>query len=52
MQNICVRCRNVYEVMRSSVLNFLPDLCHLEVHYFQVKGEKIRDIGDGLTIIV
>ena len=52
IQNICVRCRNVDKVTGSSVLNLLPDFLHFKVHYLRVKGDRSRDIGDGLMDIV
>ena len=52
IQKIFIRCRNVEEVIRSSVLNFRPGFLHLEVHCFRVKGERIRDIGDVLMGIM
>ena len=46
-QKILVRCRNFDKIIRSSVLYFLPDFLHLEVHCFGVKGDRRRDIWDG-----
>ena len=34
VQNICVMCRNVDEVIGVSILDLLPDLLQLEVHCF------------------
>ena len=38
IQKICIMCRNVDEVMGSSVLNLLPDFLHLEVQCLPIKG--------------
>ena len=52
MNEICVRCRDADEIIGSSALDFLPDFLHLEVHCFRVKGDRSRDIVDGLMGIV
>ena len=52
VQNMCVRCRNFYEIIRSSVLDFLTDFLHLEVHCFWSKGDRSCDIGHVLMGIV
>ena len=35
VQNICVMCRNVDEIIGISVLDILPDCLRLEVHCFR-----------------
>ena len=52
IHNICVRRSNVDEIIGISILNLLPDYLQLEVHCFWVKGNRSRDIGDGLTDIM
>ena len=52
IQKICVRCRNVDDIIGSGVLDLLPDFLHLEVYYLRVKGDRSRDTGDGLTGIM
>ena len=52
IQKICVRCRNVDDIIGSGVLDLLPDFLHLEVYCLQVKGDRSRDTGDGLTGIM
>ena len=50
--NIYVRCRDVDEVIGSSISNLLTKFLCLEVQCLRVKGYRIHDIGDGLTGIV
>ena len=52
IQNFCVRCRNVEELIGSSVLNILIDLFHLEMHCLRFKGERSHAIEYDLVVIV
>ena len=52
IQNICVGCRNFDKVIGSSVLDILFNLLHLEVNFLWYKGDRRRDIGNVLTVIV
>ena len=41
-------CRDVEEVIGSVILDLLPGLLQLEVHYFCFKGDISHEIGNGL----
>ena len=52
IQNIYGRPSNFEKLIGSIILNLLTGCLHLEVHFFRVKGDRSRDIGDFLTFIV
>ena len=51
-QKICVRCRNFDEITRSSIMDILPNLLHLEENCFMFIGQISDDKGKGHTDIM
>ena len=51
-QKICVRCRNVDEIIGSSILDILSDFLQLEVHCFSFIADRSGYTGKFNTDIV